>query len=51
LRRGTEEKEVSFALAAGEARAYQIEEAGSATERQRRIREGLLRGITDEPRR
>jgi len=50
LRRDSEEKEVSFALGEREERMYEIEEAGQATEKQRRILEGLLRGTTDQPR-
>ncbi|HJY87989.1 MAG TPA: PDZ domain-containing protein [Candidatus Acidoferrales bacterium] len=50
LRRDSEEREVWFVLGERQQRFYVIEEAGSATEKQRRIREGLLRGTTDAPR-
>jgi predicted metalloprotease with PDZ domain len=46
LRRDSEEREVRFVLGERQERIYTIEEAGSPTEKQRRIREGLLRGIT-----
>ncbi len=50
LRRDSSEKEISFALGGRQERAYLIEEAAGATEKQRRIREGILRGATDAPR-
>lgn len=49
LRRDMQEREVSFVLTERAEHAYQIDEAGSPTEKQRRIREGLLRGVTDAP--
>ncbi len=50
LRRDTSEREVAFALGEREERTYVIEEAASPTEKQRRVREGILRGTTDAPR-
>jgi predicted metalloprotease with PDZ domain len=47
LLRNTEKREVFFALGEEQERAYEIEEAGHATEKQRRIRQGLLHGTTD----
>lgn len=47
LRRRDLEREVSFVLGEGQERTYEIEEAARATEVQRKIREGLLRGTTD----
>ncbi len=47
FRRDASEKEVSFALSERQVRAYFIEEAGSPTDQQRRILEGLLHGTTD----
>ena len=49
LRRNGTEKEVSFALGERQERGYRVEEAANATEKQRRIRDGLLRGTTDAP--
>jgi len=49
LRRNSEEREVSFTLGESQERAYEIEEARGATDKQRRIREGLLRGTVDAP--
>lgn len=50
LRRNSDERDVSFVLGERQERIYEIEEAGKATEKQRRILEGLLRGTTDQPR-
>ncbi len=47
LRRNGEEREVAFALGEGAAPTFVIEEAPRPSEKQRRIREGLLRGTTD----
>jgi len=49
LRRNGDERDVSFALSESQEHAYEIEEAAGAAEKQRRIREGLLRGTTDAP--
>ena len=46
VRRGGEEKEFSFALGRQTEAAYQIVELPGATEKQRRIRDGILRGVT-----
>ena len=46
IKRGGEEKELSFPLGRQSDAAYQISEIGSPTERQRRVREGILRGMT-----
>jgi predicted metalloprotease with PDZ domain len=46
VRRGGEEREISFPLGRQTDAAYQISEIASPTERQRRIREGILRGVT-----
>jgi predicted metalloprotease with PDZ domain len=45
IRRGGEEKTLSFALGQSEV-AYQVVESADPTEKQRRIRDGILRGIT-----
>jgi predicted metalloprotease with PDZ domain len=50
VRRGGEEKEFSFALDRQFDAAYQVEEAPNATEKQRRIRDGILRGTVNAPR-
>jgi predicted metalloprotease with PDZ domain len=47
IRRDEKEQEISFALARREERSYRIEDDGHAGEKQRRIREGWLRGTTD----
>ncbi len=47
LRRNGEEREVAFALGESGTQAFVIEEATRPSEKQRRIREGLLRGTTD----
>ncbi len=47
VRRGGEEKEFSFALGRQTDAVYQITEIAGPTEKQRRIREGILRGVTD----
>jgi predicted metalloprotease with PDZ domain len=44
--RGGEAREISFLLGRQTEAAYQIAELQSPTERQRRIREGILRGVT-----
>jgi len=49
LRREGGEREVSFALTERTGRSYMIDEAPNPTEKQRRIREGILRGTTDAP--
>jgi hypothetical protein len=46
VRRGAAEKEIDFGLGRQTEAAYQITEAVSPTEKQRRIRDGVLRGIT-----
>jgi len=46
IRRGGEEKELSFALGRQTEAAYQIVELPDATEKQLRIRDGILRGVT-----
>jgi predicted metalloprotease with PDZ domain len=44
--RGGEVREMSFSLGRQTDAVYQISELGSPTEKQRRIREGILRGVT-----
>lgn len=46
VQRGGEEKEFSFALGRQADAVYQIAEAAGATDKQRRIRDGILRGVT-----
>ncbi len=46
VRRGTEERDFSFPLGRQTDASYQITEIASPTEKQRRIREGILRGVT-----
>jgi predicted metalloprotease with PDZ domain len=46
VRRGGEERDFSFPLGRLTDAAYQITELASPTERQRRIRDGILRGVT-----
>ena len=46
IRRGGEEREISFPLGRQTDAAFQILEMPSPTERQRRIRNGILRGVT-----
>jgi predicted metalloprotease with PDZ domain len=46
IQRGREERDFSFPLGRQTDAAYQIAEIPSPTERQRRIREGILRGVT-----
>jgi predicted metalloprotease with PDZ domain len=46
VRRGGEEREFSFPLGRQTDAVYQIAEIPNATEKQRRIREGILRGVT-----
>jgi len=47
LLRNTEKREVFFALGEEQERVYEIEEAGNATEKRRRILQGLLHGTAD----
>jgi predicted metalloprotease with PDZ domain len=47
FRRGGDERDVSFHLGRSEERRYEIEELPHASEKQVRIREGLLAGKTD----
>jgi predicted metalloprotease with PDZ domain len=46
VRRGGEERDFSFPLGRQTDAAYQLAEIPSPTERQRRIRDGILRGVT-----
>jgi predicted metalloprotease with PDZ domain len=46
VRRGGEERDFSFPLGRQTDAAFQITEIASPTERQRRIRDGILRGVT-----
>ena len=46
VRRAGDEKEFSFALGRQTEAAYQIVEIPVATEKQRLIRDGILRGVT-----
>jgi predicted metalloprotease with PDZ domain len=46
VQRGGEERDFSFPLGRQTEAAYQIAEIPSPTERQRRIRDGILRGVT-----
>lgn len=46
VQRGGEERDFSFPLGRQTDAAYQITEIASPTERQRRIRDGILRGVT-----
>jgi predicted metalloprotease with PDZ domain len=50
VRRGREEKEFSFTLGRQSDAFYQVVEAPEPTERQRRIRDGILHGKVDVPR-
>ena len=47
VRRANVENNIAFALGEESARVYSIEEAPQATEKQARIRNGLLQGVTD----
>jgi predicted metalloprotease with PDZ domain len=47
VRRVNAENNIAFALGEESARLYSIEEAPQATEKQARIRNGLLQGVTD----
>ena len=47
VRRDGEELELRFALGQRGERGFEIEEDGQASEKARRIREGILRGKTD----
>lgn len=51
VQREGEKKEFAFTLGEQQERNYQIEEAGNATRKQKRIREGILSGTTDPARR
>jgi hypothetical protein len=46
IQRGGEQREVSFPLARQTEAAYQIVETASPTEKQRRVRDGILHGTT-----
>jgi predicted metalloprotease with PDZ domain len=46
VQRGAEQREFSFPLARLSDATFQISEISSPTERQRRIRDGILRGVT-----
>jgi predicted metalloprotease with PDZ domain len=50
VRRGGEEKEFIFALGRQSEAVYQVVESPEPTEKQRRIREGILHGTVDAPR-
>ena len=50
VRRAGEEQEFSFALGRQTDAIYQISELPDSTEKQRRIRDGILRGTTDPSR-
>ena len=50
VRRGGEEKEFSFVLGRQSEAVYQVVEAPEPTEKQRRIRDGILHGTVDAPR-
>jgi predicted metalloprotease with PDZ domain len=47
LRRGGQEKEVTFTLGSRSEQVFRVQEMPGASEKQRRIREGLLQGKTD----
>jgi len=47
IRRGEQEMQFSFLLGERVDQVYQIEEAANPTDKQRRIREGILHGATD----
>ncbi len=47
IRREGEESDLSFAVGARATRNYSVIESPQATEKQRRIRNGILRGVTD----
>jgi len=47
VRRGTQEMDVAYQLGSREDRLYTIAEIPAASDKQRRIREGLLHGTTD----
>ncbi len=47
LRRGGQEKEVTFTLGSRSEQVFQVSEMPNASEKQRRIREGLLQGKTN----
>lgn len=49
IRRNGDTRDLSFALGKRTIQVYSISEIPDATERQKRIREGLLKGTTDEP--
>jgi C-terminal processing protease CtpA/Prc len=50
VRRSGEEKDFSFALDRQSDAAYQVMEAPDPTEKQRRIRDGILHGTVSVPR-
>jgi len=47
VRRAGQEKEVAFALGSRSETVFRVQDLPNATEKQRRIREGLLHGTTD----
>jgi predicted metalloprotease with PDZ domain len=49
VRRGSTEREVAFALGQRQESSYRIEDDENASEKERRIREGLIKGITNSP--
>jgi predicted metalloprotease with PDZ domain len=49
IRRGVVEDDISFALGQQSTQVYVVEETAQVTEKQRRIRNGLLQGSTDGP--
>jgi predicted metalloprotease with PDZ domain len=46
LRRGAEEKEISFSLGQREDQSFSVEENPSASEKQKRIRAGIVQGVS-----
>jgi len=49
LRRGGQERELTFTLAQRDDTFYQVEEAPNPTDKERRIRDGILKGTTNSP--
>ena len=47
IRRGSQEQDVSLKLGSRDESQYSIEEIPNASDKQRRIREGMLRGSTN----
>jgi hypothetical protein len=47
VHREDKDLDISFALGANDSKRYSIAEMASPTDRQRRIREGWLKGTTD----